>query len=168
MTKKEQKTIKLDNISRIILEELQENARKDLRHIAKKAKTSLPTISRRITALENAGVIKGYHASVDGAFFDEKETVFTLIKLNLSQTEVKGEPTLEYVCKQLAKYPNVKKVHGLFGQNDVLIEVRGESLKSIGEWLTTTTSKLSGFIRSTESISSLHTAKDTRDVQITT
>ena len=102
------------------------------------------------------------------SFFGEKETVFTLIKLNLMPTPSKDMSTIDYVCKELAKSVNVKKVHGLFGENDILIEVKGETLGEIGKWLTTEATKLGKFVKSTESISALTTIKDTKNVQIKT
>ena len=55
----------MDNIDRKIIHLLQSNARTPLKYLANKVFLSSPAVSARIERLEKAGIITGYHASVD-------------------------------------------------------------------------------------------------------
>ena len=57
--------VKLDRIDRKILHDLQENGRMTNVELAERAGISAPPCLRRVRALEEAGVIKGYHADID-------------------------------------------------------------------------------------------------------
>jgi len=54
----------LDQIGLKILDVLQENARLPLSRIGKKVGLSAPAVTERIRKLEEAGIIKGYHARI--------------------------------------------------------------------------------------------------------
>lgn len=56
---------KLDLIDIKIINFLQKNARMQIKDIAKEVYLSSPAVSTRIERLEKAGIIKGYHASID-------------------------------------------------------------------------------------------------------
>ena len=56
---------KLDIIDIKIINFLQKNARMQIKDIAKEVYLSSPAVSTRIERLEKAGIIKGYHASID-------------------------------------------------------------------------------------------------------
>src|ERR1700759_3106076 len=57
--------IDLDAISWKILEALQESARMSFAELGRKIGLSTPAVAERVHRLEEAGVIKGYHASLD-------------------------------------------------------------------------------------------------------
>ena len=57
--------IKLDSIDRKILAELQADGRMTNVELAKRVQISPPPCLRRVRALEEAGIIKGYRALVD-------------------------------------------------------------------------------------------------------
>ena len=56
---------KLDLIDRQILAELQADGRMTNVELAKRVGISAPPCLRRVRTLEEAGLIKGYHADVD-------------------------------------------------------------------------------------------------------
>lgn len=56
---------KLDSIDIKIINFLQDNARMQIKDIAKEVCLSSPAVSTRIDRLEKEGIIKGYHANVD-------------------------------------------------------------------------------------------------------
>ena len=60
------KKIKLDSVDRKILADLQDNGRMTNVDLAARAGISAPPCLRRVRALEDAGVIRGYHADIDG------------------------------------------------------------------------------------------------------
>jgi DNA-binding Lrp family transcriptional regulator len=55
----------LDSTDIKILHALQENGRLSFRQIAEKVKVSVPTVSSKVSNLENMGIIKGYSAELD-------------------------------------------------------------------------------------------------------
>src|SRR6185437_5990430 len=78
--------VKLDRIDRQILRDLQENGRTTNVELAKRAGISAPPCLRRVRALEEAKVIRGYHADVDAEELGFGVTVFALVGLQ-SQAE---------------------------------------------------------------------------------
>jgi len=57
--------MKLDDIDKKILIELQNSGRESASHIAERINVSVPTITERIRKLEDGGVILGFQAIVD-------------------------------------------------------------------------------------------------------
>ena len=62
---KSDKSEKLDKIDQQLLMLLQENARYPLKYLAGQVFLSSPAVSARIERMEKAGIINGYHASID-------------------------------------------------------------------------------------------------------
>ena len=83
MTKKH----KLDKVDRQILSDLQKNGRLSNVELAKNAGISAPPCLRRVRALEDAGVIRGYNAEIDPEAVGYTVTVFAFVGLT-SQAEV--------------------------------------------------------------------------------
>jgi DNA-binding Lrp family transcriptional regulator len=78
--------MKLDKIDVKLLHILQKDARKSFREIAKELDTSTPTVSNKISILEDAGVIKGYHADIDADILGEG-SIILIIKTSPSDIE---------------------------------------------------------------------------------
>lgn len=57
--------MRLDKLDAGVLRLLQEDARLSFREIAAKLGTTTPTVASRVRALEDLGVLRGYHAEVD-------------------------------------------------------------------------------------------------------
>ena len=91
---------RLDSIDRKILKELQEDGRITNVELARRVGISAPPCLRRVRALEEAGLVKGYRALLDEKLLGYEVTVFALVHLT-SQAEadlaafeafVRGEP----------------------------------------------------------------------------
>ena len=78
--------MKLDVIDRKILAQLQANGRITNVRLARNVGISPPPCLRRVRALEKAGFIKGYHASLDPTSLGFGVTVFAHVGLH-SQAE---------------------------------------------------------------------------------
>ena len=78
--------VKLDDIDRNILANLQASGRMTNVRLARNVGISPPPCLRRVRALETAGFIKGYHAEVDAAGLGYGVTVFAQVGLH-SQAE---------------------------------------------------------------------------------
>ena len=72
--------VKLDRIDRRILHDLQESGRMTNVELARRAGISAPPCLRRVRALEKAGLIKGYHADINGEALGFAVTVFAQAK----------------------------------------------------------------------------------------
>ena len=57
--------LKLDDVDRQILRDLQDDGRMTNVELAKRAGISAPPCLRRVRVLEEAGVVRGYHADLD-------------------------------------------------------------------------------------------------------
>ena len=110
--------IKLDRIDRRILRDLQENGRMTNVDLARRAGISAPPCLRRVRALEEAGLIKGYHADVDGPALGYGVTVFAMVGLS-SQ----AEPDLEAFEAMVAELDEVRECHMLAGETDFLLKI---------------------------------------------
>ena len=78
--------VKLDNIDRNILRELQDEGRITNVELANRVGISAPPCLRRVRALEDAGFIRGYHADLEPSDLGYNVTVFAQVGLN-SQSE---------------------------------------------------------------------------------
>src|SRR3546814_13668075 len=76
----------LDPIDRVILQTLQDEGRVTNVALAEKAGLTAPPCLRRVRALEESGIIRGYHAELDPERLGYGITVFALVSLK-SQAE---------------------------------------------------------------------------------
>ena len=77
----------MDKIDKKILSLLQENARYPLKHLASKVFLSSPAVSTRIERMEKAGIITGYHATVDPIMLGYHITAFINLTLDPKQKD---------------------------------------------------------------------------------
>lgn len=86
----------LDATDLAILRCLQEDARRSLRDVAKRVGVSTPTVSARLSALEELGIVRGFHADLDPERLEQ--TSFALV--------VRARlPATEAVAEAIAKEP---------------------------------------------------------------
>jgi DNA-binding Lrp family transcriptional regulator len=107
-------TVRLDDIDRRIVALLQADARRSARALAREISMSPGAVSERITRLENAGVIRGYHADVDPVALGL--SLHVIIGLQIQQ-----EPSLDDIIAVLLKIPEVVGVHVVSGQLDLIV-----------------------------------------------
>ena len=126
----------LDKIDIAILNILKDNARTPIKTIAEKVFTSAPTVAARISAMEKAGILLGYHA-------------------NISDTAVLGHPVRAFIILEvtpdrkaelypfLTDCPDVIEASHVTGEYSVLIQTVFESTDHLDKFI----SKLQGFGR---------------------
>ena len=78
--------IKLDDVDRRILSDLQTDGRMTNVELAKRAGISAPPCLRRVRVLEDGGIIRGYHADIDADALGYSVNVFAFVGLT-SQAE---------------------------------------------------------------------------------
>jgi DNA-binding Lrp family transcriptional regulator len=124
-------SIKIDPIDRKILRELQGDGRMTNVELAKRVGISAPPCLRRVRTLEEAGLIKGYHADVNARELGFEVQVFAMVGLH-SQAEV----DLSAFEKQCCEWPLVRECHMLNGEIDFILKCVAPDLSSFQSFLT--------------------------------
>jgi DNA-binding Lrp family transcriptional regulator len=124
--------VKLDRIDRKILHDLQENGRMTNVELAQHAGISAPPCLRRVRALEEAGVIKGYHANIDASSLGFGISVWAQVGLsNQSEADLrKFEDTVK-------EWPLVRECHLVSGESDYILKIVAEDWDAYQKFLTT-------------------------------
>jgi DNA-binding Lrp family transcriptional regulator len=108
----------LDAIDRRILAELQADGRMTNVELARRAGISAPPCLRRVRRLEEAGVIRGYHADSDPHLLGWEITFFAIVGL-----ESQKEAVLSAFEAMVAEWPEVRECHMIRGGGDFLIRL---------------------------------------------
>ena len=124
--------VKLDRIDRRILRDLQDSGRMTNVELAQRAEISAPPCLRRVRALEEAGVIRGYHAELNPAALGFNVTVFAQVGLS-SQ----AEHDLKAFEDLVNSWPQVRECHMLAGETDFLLKIVAEDWDAYQKFLTT-------------------------------
>jgi len=123
--------VKLDEVDRRILKDLQENGRITNVDLAKRIGISAPPCLRRVRALEDADIIRGYHADVNHEALGYTVMVFAFVGL-LSQAEA----DLQAFEKLVAQWPEVRECHMLVGETDFLLKIVAHDWDDFQQFLT--------------------------------
>jgi DNA-binding Lrp family transcriptional regulator len=108
----------LDSIDRRILAELQDDGRMTNVELARRAGISAPPCLRRVRRLEEAGIIRGYHADSDPQMLGWEITFFAIVGLE-SQKEI----VLSGFEALVADWPEVRECHMIRGGGDFLLRL---------------------------------------------
>ena len=121
----------LDTIDRRLLAELQDDGRMTNVELAHRVGLTAPPCLRRVRALEELGVIRGYHADLDPAKLGFSITVFAMVSL---RSQAEGD--LREFEAAMAHLPEVREVHMLNGEIDFILKIVSEDLQRFQEFLT--------------------------------
>jgi DNA-binding Lrp family transcriptional regulator len=108
----------LDAIDRRILMELQADGRMTNVELARRAGISAPPCLRRVRRLEEAGVIRGYHADSDPQMLGWEIVFFAVVGLDSQK-----EAVLSAFEQQVADWPEVRECHMIRGGGDFLLKL---------------------------------------------
>ncbi len=108
----------LDSIDRRILAELQVDGRMTNVELARRAEITAPPCLRRMRRLEEAGIIRGYHADTDPARLGWEITFFAIVGL-----ESQKETVLSAFEARVAEWPEVRECHMIRGGGDFLLRL---------------------------------------------
>jgi DNA-binding Lrp family transcriptional regulator len=108
----------LDAIDRRILAALQDDGRMTNVELAKRAGISAPPFLRRVRALEEAGVIRGYHTDTDPQMLGWEITFFAIVGL-----ESQKEAVLSAFEQLVAGWVEVRECHMIRGGGDFLLRL---------------------------------------------
>ena len=121
-----------DRIDRQILAHLQDDGRMTNVELADRVGLTAPPCLRRVRALEEAGIIRGYHAELDPASLGFPITVFAMVSLR-SQAEA----DLAAFEAHVGDIPEVRECHMLNGEIDFILKIVASDLRGFQEILTT-------------------------------
>ncbi len=124
--------VKLDRIDRRILRDLQENGRMTNVELARRTGISAPPCLRRVRALEESGVIRGYHGDINPQSLGFGVTVFAHVGL-ASQ----AEHDLKAFEELVTSWPQVRECHMLAGETDFLLKIVASDWDAYQKFLTT-------------------------------
>ncbi|WP_428485520.1 Lrp/AsnC family transcriptional regulator [Rhodopila sp.] len=110
--------VTLDAIDRQILSALQEDGRMTNVDLSKRTGISAPPCLRRVRVLEEAGVIRGYHADTDPHKLGWEITFFAIVGLE-SQKEV----VLSAFEQLVGGWAEVRECHMIRGGGDFLLRL---------------------------------------------
>ena len=120
----------LDSIDRRLLAELQAEGRVTNVDLAKRVGLTAPCL-RRVRALEENGVIRGYHADLDASRLGFTITVFAMVSL-----KSQAEEDLRAFENHIKALPEVRECHMLNGEIDFILKIVSKDLQSFQEFLT--------------------------------
>ena len=121
----------LDAIDRKLLTELQREGRVTNVELAHRVGLTAPPCLRRVRALEEEGVIRGYHAELDPASLGFSITVFAMVSL-----KSQAESALREFEAAMNDLPEVREVHMLNGEIDFILKVVARDLQQLQSFLT--------------------------------
>ena len=124
--------VRLDRIDRRILRNLLSYGRMTNVELARRVGISAPPCLRRVRALEEAGIIRGYHADIAPEPLGYAVTVFAQIGLaSQADADLKAFENL------IATWPEVREAYMLAGETDFLLKIIAPDWDSYQRFLST-------------------------------
>jgi Lrp/AsnC family transcriptional regulator, leucine-responsive regulatory protein len=115
----------LDGIAWKILEYLQQNARQSFAELGRKVGLSTPAVAERVRRLEEAGVITGYHASLNIA------KLGIPIRILVRLTIPGGDLQVSRAVKAIKNMTEIRRCHRITGDESFIIEADVVSIKHL-------------------------------------
>ena len=117
--------IQMDPISWKILELLQQNARLTYAELGRKVGLSTPATSERVHRLEEAGIITGYHATVNLARLGLPIRV--LVRLTIHG----GDVLVARAVTAMREMPEISRCHRITGAESFVLEADVSSIRHL-------------------------------------
>jgi Lrp/AsnC family leucine-responsive transcriptional regulator len=152
---------KLDAIDLAILDALQRDGRLSIVALAKAVGLSATPCAERVRALEAAGVIGGYTASLDATQLGLGLLVF--IEVAIDRT---SQDAFQQFRQAIAGIPQIQECHMVAGGFDYLLKVRVPDMAAYRVFLGEVLSRVPG-IRATHSYAVMEQVKESARVDLT-
>ncbi|PZW41316.1 AsnC family transcriptional regulator [Humitalea rosea] len=149
----------LDETDRQILAELQADGRITNVELARRVDLSAPPCLRRVRRLEEAGIIRGYHAEVTPAALGFEITFFALVGL-----ETQKQTVLDRFEALVCEWPEVRECHMIRGGGDFLLRLVARDTAHENELTGRLTS--ADTVQRVQTLQTIRTAKDEAGVPI--
>jgi Lrp/AsnC family transcriptional regulator, leucine-responsive regulatory protein len=122
----ESKAMELDRVDRDILRLLQEDARMTFAEIGRQVHLSQPAVAERVRALEEQGVILGYHAVVDTTRLGFPITAWIHVEARTIQES-------RAATEVILALPEALECHAITGRDGLLVKVACPSIARLSE-----------------------------------
>ena len=129
----------MDSIDRAIVDHLRRDGRLTNVELAERVRLSPSPCLRRVRALEQRGVIRGYHADIDPAALDRAFEVTVLVELTQ-----KDRRTVEAFERRIAEMEPVVECRRMFGVPDYIIRVAVEDVTAYEAFYMSELAELAG------------------------
>ncbi|GAA0941450.1 Lrp/AsnC family transcriptional regulator [Pseudonocardia zijingensis] len=103
-----------------LLRELQDDARLSFSELSRRVHLSPPAVAERVRRMEEAGVITGYHATVDGARVGWPVTAFIQMSCYGPRCVLRDDAVLDW--------PEVQEIHRVTGDTCSILRVAAPSM----------------------------------------
>jgi Lrp/AsnC family leucine-responsive transcriptional regulator len=136
--------MRLDEKDMELLDELQKDCKQSLKKIARKLNMSITTVYDRMKKLEKESVIKGYKAIINPEKTDNTMTAFIFAKIEYFNPDSDEPLSQREIAKKISMLPGVSDVYIVPGDWDLLIKVRGRSMKDLADFVIDRLRKIKG------------------------
>ena len=125
-----------------ILAIIEKNSRISVKELAVILGAEEIDVANELKALEEEGIICGYHTMIDWEKTDI-EKVTALIEVRITPQRGQG---FDKLAKRIYKYPEVNSVYLISGGYDLLVSLEGKSLKQVSSFVSDKLSTLDGVL----------------------
>jgi DNA-binding Lrp family transcriptional regulator len=151
----------LDHIDNRILAELQDDGRMTNVELANRVGLTAPPCLRRVKALEQDGLIEGYHAALNASRLGFTITVFAMVSL-----KSQAETDLRAFEDHIATLDAVRECHMLNGEIDFILKIVARDLRAFQTFLTSSLTTAPN-VASVKTSLTIRTAKNRPGVPVT-
>jgi Lrp/AsnC family leucine-responsive transcriptional regulator len=114
----------IDGIDRQLLDELQADCKRSLKEIGAAVGLSAPSVMERVRKLENAGIITGYHALLDGRKVGLDISAFIGVSISNPMQLSAFEEWVDLI-------PQVLECHHVTGSHTLLLKVKTQNTEDL-------------------------------------
>jgi Lrp/AsnC family leucine-responsive transcriptional regulator len=114
----------LDAIDRTLLDAVQNDCKQSLAELGAQVGLSAPSVLERMRKLEEAGLVRGYHAHLDARRVGLDIGAFIGVGIDHPRRIAAFE-------KEIAQIPEVLECHHVTGRHTLLLKVRTENTESL-------------------------------------
>lgn len=125
-----------------ILSIIEKNSKIELKELAVLLGSDEETVAAEVKAMEEDGVICGYHTLVNWER-TEIERVSALIEVRITPQRGQG---FDRIAERIYKYPEVNAVYLISGGYDLLVSLDGRTIKDISGFVSDKLSTLDGIL----------------------
>jgi DNA-binding Lrp family transcriptional regulator len=126
--------MKLDEKDYKILDLLKQNSNLTTNQISKKTRIPITTVHNRIKKLKQEGIIKNFTVNLDYEKLGKPLTSYILVTINQNKQSKKLSQSA--IGKKIKSLPDIHAVDIITGDNDMLLKIRSESMKSLNDLIT--------------------------------
>jgi len=125
-----------------ILRMLGENGRVSVEELAGRLGTTSSEVSGAIESMQSEGIIIGYKAVYDESILPEN-AVKAIIEVKIRPERQGG---FDRIAKRISKFPEVASLYLVSGGFDLLLEIKGENLNAVAQFVSSKLATMDGVI----------------------